>query len=202
MKGVDPAVIQKAKDFLNQDKESVPSNPTGTQENLSSQNPTTESAAPSSDLAKAVDNHLTGAESETTPKSTEISTATPEPGPSGNSIIGKVKSALGGDLPNKQGGFVKVGNDTPKNVTPESVAKSIGGEDVPKIQNFVNNPNLTTFMELQPLLEQMKLQNLPWYKIKPFFEEVFSVRNSSSGGLVEGKATAKVVKPRGPYKKK
>ncbi len=89
-----------------------------------------------------------------------------------------------------EAGFAKfpfMGKDTPKGVSPATVAKNIAGKDITLIQDFVNNPDsLTAYLRLQPVIESAGLDKLDAPMLKKFFDEVIHERNSSEGGLIEG----------------
>lgn len=92
-----------------------------------------------------------------------------------------VKKLLGGDLPNKQGGFAKVPlfggpKDVPASVTPQKVAKMIDQEDLIAINEYLKNDNMDNYMKLSDLFEGTKLNRLSFKDLRNFLEEVADIK--------------------------
>lgn len=77
-------------------------------------------------------------------------------------------------------------SDTSIGVSPASVAQKINGEDIPLIQNYVNDPSLDNLMKLQPILEPMGIEKLDPAMLQRFLSEVVQERNKTEGGMITG----------------
>lgn len=76
--------------------------------------------------------------------------------------IGQTLLKSSEDIPNKEGGFVKnpLAGETKPNITPESVAKNMSGEDLQIARKVVHGNDLQAYMNSQPMMKAMGIDKL------------------------------------------
>ena len=83
------------------------------------------------------------------------------------------------NIPNKRGGFVRLINETSKDVRPDKVAKLIDTEDVAILKDFVNKNDIISYLKAQPIIEAMKINKLDENMQRRFVQEVLDIQNPS-----------------------
>ena len=103
--------------------------------------------------------------------------------PSSGANSGILKKILGSDIPNKQGGFAKIGRDTKKGVTPESVGNKMSFEDREIANRILQRDTLGTDFATEDFKVQIGIDKLSEKDQKAFLKEALEISTEKAKGF-------------------